>query len=61
MEKIFLQMMHNLPQKVMKNFVSKFLLNRFGFKPVYEFDMFILFKDVVFVGKKLCLWLDVLA
>jgi len=37
--------------KVRKNLVSDFLLNRFGFKQVYEVNKFILFKGSVFVGK----------
>ena len=37
--------------EVRKNFVSGFLLNKFGFKQVYEADKFILSKGSVFVGK----------
>jgi len=37
--------------KVRKNLVSTFLLNKFGFKQVYEADKFILSKGSVFVGK----------
>ena len=37
--------------KVRKNLVSDFLLNRFGFKQVYEANNFILSKGSVLVGR----------
>ena len=37
--------------EVRKNLISGFLLNKFGFKQVYEADKFILSKGSVFVGK----------
>ena len=37
--------------KVIKNLVSGFLINRFGFKQVYEADNFILSKGIVLLDK----------
>ena len=37
--------------EVRKNLISGFLLNKFGFKQVYEADKFILSKESVFMGK----------
>ena len=37
--------------EVRNNLISSFLLNKFGFKQVYEADKFILSKRSVFVGK----------
>ena len=41
--------------EVRKNLISGFLLNKFGFKQVYEADKFILSKGSVFVGKGIML------
>ena len=41
--------------EVRKNLVSGSLLNKFGFKLVFEADKFILSKGGIFVGKGICM------